>query len=105
VNPVPAGQSQSQDTDFSSQDMRDALPDLPQSTQVPLSTAAAAKSGPYKKVPLTNPSLSSRTRRRRVEPYREMFAKWCEEEQCTTAELSGLLIHLDNYHTGGTLLK
>jgi hypothetical protein len=98
MNPISAGLSQSQETDFSSQDLRDALPNLPQSSQVPTSTQTAGR-GPYKKLPLTDPTLSSKTRRRRVELYRDTFTKWCEEQQCTTAELGGLLIHLDNYST------
>jgi hypothetical protein len=51
----------------------------------------------YKKRPITDPNLSSDTRRRRVKEMRAEFEKWCQTLGCSTVQLCGLFIHLDSY--------
>jgi hypothetical protein len=38
----------------------------------------------YKKRPITDPNLSSDTRRRRVKEMRAEFEKWCQTLGCST---------------------
>ena len=53
--------------------------------------------------PITDPSLSRDTRRRRVLKYRELSRQWCEEQQCSLAELAGLMVHLEYYPSNRAL--
>ena len=57
------------------------------------------------KRPITDPSLGSEARRRRVEDKRLVFQKWCEQEQCSPLELAGLFIYLEYYMKTRTTAK
>ena len=85
------GQKTSSLETFDSQELQQ---DIPQSSQKE-----------YKRRPLTDLTLSSETRRRRVRDQREIFAQWCSEQGCTSSELAGLFIHLDNYFVDRDLSK
>jgi hypothetical protein len=51
----------------------------------------------YKKRHITDPNLSSDTRRPRVKEMRAEFEKWCQSLGCSTVQLCRLFIHLDSY--------
>jgi hypothetical protein len=51
----------------------------------------------YKKRPITDPNLSSDTRRRRVKEMRGEMEKWCQSLGCSIVQLCGLFIHLESY--------
>jgi hypothetical protein len=76
---------------FDSQELPNSLP---QSTQ-----------REYKKRSLKDPTLSAESRRQRVKEHRETFNEWCNEHGCSTSELAGLFIHLDNYISNRDVAK
>ena len=47
-----------------------------------------------------NHSMTQRTRRRRVEEKRAIFAQWAEQEKVSVVALLGYLLHVETYHEG-----
>jgi len=83
-----SSQESTQESSVNTFDSQDLFSSLPQSTQKE-----------YRKRNLTDPTLSSESRRRRVKEHREIFRQWCNEQGCSVSELAGLFIHQEFYLT------